>query len=147
MQTQMLAPAAVLVAWTLIMQAWMVATRFPALKAANIDLRAVKPGGRGQDLEGRLPDKILWTGHNYTHLLEQPTIFYAAVVIIAITGPTKYDLILAWIYVAIRIVHSLWQALVNRIPMRARLFGLSSVALILLAIRAVHLTLFAGALT
>ena len=145
MQAHMLAPAAVLVAWTLIMQFWMILTRFPALKNANIDLKAAAPGGRGQDLEGRLPPQVMWKSHNYTHLMEQPTIFYAAVVILAIAGSSQIDVILAWTYVAIRIVHSIWQATVNRIPIRVTLFATSSLFLIALAIRALQATLFAGA--
>ena len=145
MQAHVLAPAAVLVAWTLIMQFWMILTRFPALKNANIDLKAAAPGGRGQDLEGRLPPQVMWKSHNCTHLMEQPTIFYAAVVILAIAGASQIDVILAWTYVAIRIVHSIWQATVNRIPVRVTLFATSSLFLIALAIRALQATLFAGA--
>ncbi|MXO58396.1 MAPEG family protein [Altererythrobacter salegens] len=145
MQAQMLAPAAVLVAWTLVVQFWMVFTGFPALKAANIDVKIVPPGGRGQDLEGRLPAKVMWKSHNYTHLMEQPTIFCAAVAILAIAGADRLDVLLAWAYVAIRVVHSLWQSTVNRIPVRVTLFATSSLFLIALSIKALLATVFAGA--
>ncbi len=145
MQAQMLAPAAVLVAWTLIMQFWMILSRFPALKAAGIDLKKAAPGGRGQDLDGRLPPQVMWKSHNYTHLMEQPTIFYAVVAIIAIAGPNSTAIALAWAYAAIRVVHSFWQAMVNRIPVRVALFATSSLVLIALAIKALLLTVFAGA--
>ena len=145
MQTQMLAPAAVLVAWTLVIQFWMILTRFPALKTAGIDLKAAAPGGRGQDLEGRLPPPVMWKSHNYTHLLEQPTIFYAAVAILAIAGADRIDVLLAWGYVAVRVIHSFWQAMVNRLPIRVMLFATSSLFLIALAIRALLATVFAGA--
>ena len=141
MSVEMLAPAAVLVAWTLVVQLWMTVTRFPALAAAEIDLKSAKPGGRGLDLEGVLPDKVMWKSHNYTHLMEQPTIFYALVAILAIAGATEGDVALAWAYVGIRIVHSFWQVLVNRIPVRVVLFALSSAVLIALAIRALFVTL------
>ena len=145
MQAQMLAPAAVLVMWTLIMQLWMVASRFPALKAAGIDLKQAPPGGRGQDLEGRLPPQVMWKSHNYTHLLEQPTIFYAVVAVIAIAGPDSTAVALAWAYAVLRIVHSFWQSMVNRIPVRVTLFAISSLVLIALAIKALQVTVFAGA--
>lgn len=141
MTVEMLAPAAVLVAWTLVVQLWMTVTRFPALAAADIDLKSAKPGGRGLDLEGVLPDKVMWKSHNYTHLMEQPTVFYALIAILAIAGATEGDVALAWAYVGIRIVHSVWQALVNRIPVRVVLFALSSAVLIALAIRALVVTL------
>ena len=98
---------------------------------------------RGGDLEGVIPDKANWPAHNYTHLHEQPTVFYATVLILAIMGPGAFDVLLAWIYVALRIVHSLWQMLVNKIPVRFALFLLSSIALIILAVRAVMVTAFA----
>ena len=141
MQAQMLAPAAALVVWTLIVMFWMTAARMPALAKSGIDLKQAKPGGRGQDLEGVLPDEVNWKAHNYTHLLEQPTIFYAAVVIIALLGASAADVWLAWVYVALRVIHSLWQAMVNRIPVRILLFALSSTCLVALAIRALALTL------
>ena len=76
MQAQMLAPAAVLVAWSLIMLMWMAFTRLPAMKKVGSGLGEAKPGGRGQDLEGVIPDRINWKAHNYAHLVEQPTLFY-----------------------------------------------------------------------
>lgn len=142
MQAQMLAPAAVLIIWSLIMLMWTAMTRLPAMKKMGGGLADAKPGGRGQDLEGVLPDRINWKGHNYAHLMEQPTIFYATVVILAIMGASGWDVTLAWIYVALRIVHSIWQATVNKLPVRFTLFLLSTVALLILAVKAVIATLF-----
>lgn len=144
MQAQVLAPAAVLVVWTLIMLMWMAATRLPPLFKAPGGLGAAKPGARGVDLEGVLPDSVQWKSHNYTHLLEQPTLFYATVVILAVVGASQLDVTLAWAYVAIRVVHSLWQALVNTVPVRFTLFNLSTLCLLVLAIHAVQVTLAAG---
>jgi hypothetical protein len=142
MQAQMLAPAAVLVAWTLIMLMWTAGTRLPALSKLG-GLKNAKPGGRGQDLEGVLDDRINWKSHNYSHLVEQPTLFYAVSLIIALLGAGPVDVLIAWIYVGVRIVHSLWQALVNVVAVRFVLFFLSTIALIALAVRALSLTLFA----
>ncbi len=143
MQAQMLAPAAVLVAWSIVMLFWMAGTRLPAMKrASGGGLGGAKPGGRGQDLEGVLDDKVNWKAHNYMHLMEQPTLFYAASVIIAIMGASSLDMVLAWAYVALRIVHSIWQATINVVSVRFVLFLLSSLALVYLAVRAIALTLF-----
>ena len=141
MQAQILAPAAVLVVWTLIMLTWAAATRFPAMAKAGVDIRKGPPGGRGQNLEGVLPDSVNWKSHNYTHLVEQPTVFYATVLVLAIMGAGALDVLLAWIYVGLRIVHSLWQATVNRIPVRFTLFLLATGCLLVLAVRAVMATL------
>jgi hypothetical protein len=142
MQAQMLAPAAVLVAWTLVMLVWMAATRLPALSKIG-GLKNAKPGGRGQNLEGVIDDRINWKSHNYSHLVEQPTLFYAVSVIIALLGANPTMVLVAWVYVAIRIVHSIWQATVNVVSVRFTLFALSTIALIILAVRALSLTLFA----
>ncbi|MEW4448243.1 MAPEG family protein [Qipengyuania sp. JC766] len=142
MQAQILAPAAVLVAWSLVMLFWMAFTRLPAMKQASSGLGKAKPGGRGQDLEGVIPDRINWKAHNYTHLMEQPTIFYPVVLILAVMGAVAIDVVCAWIYVALRIVHSVYQATVNKVSVRFTLFALSTLALIVLAVRAIMVTLF-----
>lgn len=142
MQAQILAPAAVLVLWSLIMVFWLASVRLPAMKKAGIDL-GKNPGARGQDLEGRLDPRANWPAHNYAHLMEQPTVFYAAAAILAIMGAGAVDVALAWAYVALRILHSIWQATVNKVPVRFLLFILSTFALLGLAIRAVMVTVFA----
>lgn len=143
MQAQMLAPAAVLVAWTLVMLVWMAATRLPAMREIG-GLKNARPGGRGQNLEGVIDDKINWKAHNYAHLVEQPTLFYAVSLILAVVGPHPHDVLFAWIYVALRIAHSLWQSLVNVVAIRFLLFMLSTLALVVLTIHALMLTLFAN---
>jgi len=140
MQAQILAPAAVLVLWSIVMLFWMAGTRLPAI-AKRGGLGAAKPGGRGQDLEGVIPDQINWKSHNYTHLMEQPTLFYATVAILAIMGPVEHDVLFAWCYVVIRILHSLWQATVNKVSVRFGLFMLSTLCLLMLALHAAKLTL------
>ena len=142
MQAQMLAPAAVLAAWTLIMLVWAAATRLPALSKIG-GLKNAKPGGRGQDLEGVLDDRINWKSHNYAHLVEQPTLFYAVVLILAVVGPHPHDVLFAWAYVALRIVHSIWQATVNVVAIRFLMFMLATLALVVLTVHALMLTLFA----
>ena len=143
MEAKMLAPAAVLVLWSLIMLTWTAATRLPAMKKLGTDLKTAAPGGRGVNLEGVLPDSVQWKSHNYAHLMEQPTIFYPTVVILALTGATAGMVMIAWAYVALRIAHSLWQATVNTIPVRFSLFILSTICLLLLAICAFELTVLA----
>jgi hypothetical protein len=130
-----LKPAVVLVVWSLFMLLWMVATRLPALRAAAVDLRAA--GGKGTDLDSVLPASIQWKAHNYNHLMEQPTLFYAVVLIVAVAAPA--DVVsywLAWTYVVLRIAHSIWQATVNVVYYRARIFAAYSLVLIALSLRA-----------
>ncbi len=135
MNSAILAPAAVLVVWTLIVLFWMALTRLPAMKKAGIDM-GENPGGRGQDLEGQIPDRVNWKAHNYAHLVEQPTLFYAMVGIVALTGTGDVwlNVWLAWAYVGLRIVHSLIQTLWNHVPVRFLVFVLSTVCLLALSL-------------
>ena len=99
-------------------------------------------GGRGEDLEKVLPAKVNWVSHNYTHLHEQPTLFYATVGILALTGQGNgLNAKLAWAYVGLRIAHSVWQALVNTVNIRFALFIASTLVLLTLAINALRATL------
>ena len=141
MDNSILAPAAALVVWSLIMLFWMAGTRLPAMSKIGIDLgKAV--GGRGADIDPNVPPAVAWKSHNYAHLMEQPTIFYATVMILAITGATTPMLVsLAWGYTAIRIVHSLWQSTVNKVNIRFVLFLLSTICLTILAVHALLATI------
>lgn len=141
LNTQILAPAAVLVAWSMVMTVWVVVTRFPAFKAAGIDLSEAPPGGRYPDVEPAMPPRVNWVAHNYNHLMEQPTIFYPLVVILAITGAPDAAIWWAWAYTGFRILHSLWQALVNTVPTRFALFMCSNVCLFALTWYALSMTL------
>jgi hypothetical protein len=143
MNSPILAPAAALVVWTLVMLTWMAVTRFAAISKSGMDLTKAPPGGRGQDLDNILPPNVNWKAHNYTHLMEQPTIFYATVLILALAGQGGgLNLQLAWAYTGLRIVHSIWQATVNTImPVRFGLFMISTLCLFALAINALRATL------
>lgn len=142
MSGSLLAPGAILALWTLVMLSWAGVTRFQAFSKVGIDLKAAPPGGRGVDLEGVLPAETNWKSHNYTHLCEQPTIFYAVLVFLQLSGGnTDLTRGLAWAYVVLRIVHSLWQSTVNRIPLRFAIFFLATLCLLVLAVLAVIATL------
>ena len=136
MGRDILQPVVVLAAWSMVMWVWMVAVRMPALKAAGIDLSKVNGSKPGQ-LDSILPPAKQWPAHNYNHLMEQPTVFYAVAIVIALTATGDgMNAWLAWGYVGLRIVHSLVQATTNRIAYRFTLFGLSSICLIALTLHA-----------
>ena len=129
------APAIVLVLWSLVMLSWLALTRLPAMSAAGISLATVV-GSRGVNLEGVIPDQVNWKSHNYTHLMEQPTLFYALVFYSYLAGQQNGpNMVLAWVYVGLRVVHSLVQATVNVVMLRFAIFALSSLVLGALAVR------------
>ncbi len=137
MFSSILVPAAVLVMWSLVMLIWMAVTRFPSMAKSGMDLSKLKPGGRGDDLNGILPDKVMWKAHNYSHLMEQPTIFYATIFILYLSGQNQsLVMYLAWAYVVLRIIHSIWQATVNTVAVRFPIFLASTICLVALSSRA-----------
>jgi hypothetical protein len=136
MQSQILAPVVALVAWTLVMLVWTMLTRFPAMRNAGIDMGQLV-GTTGAHADRGLPAQAQWKAHNYNHLTEQPTLFYAVALALAIAGQGDgANAWIAWAYVALRIAHSLWQATVNRVRVRFWLFGLSTLALVALTLHA-----------
>jgi len=132
-----LGPVVALVAWTLVMQLWMYATRLPAMRRAGIDLKG-RRGGRGAQLDGVLDDRVQWKAHNYNHLLEQPTLFYAIAIVLALlgAGDVWINVWLAWAYVALRVLHSLIQATANVVRWRFLVFSLASLCLLGLTVHA-----------
>ena len=131
-----LKPVVLLAAWTMLMWLWMYATRIPAMNAAKID-SATLAGRTGKDLDAVLPSKVQWIAHNYNHLHEAPTVFYAVALVLAITGHGDgLNATLGWSYAGLRVVHSLVQATVNRVLVRFALFALSTFVLMALVVHA-----------
>ena len=134
MNSEILAPVVALVLWSLVMWAWLYATRIPAMRKAGATL---DPNRTAAELAQMLPPQVRWKADNYNHLMEQPTIFYATALTLALAGQGGgLNAGLAWGYVALRVVHSLVQATVNAIMLRWAIFMVSSVVLLALAVRA-----------
>lgn len=131
-----LQPVVVLAIWTMVMWVWMYATRIPAMSSAGIDGTKLV-GSTGASLREKLPDEVSWKADNYNHLHEQPTVFYAIAIVLAIIGlGDGMNALLAWIYVGLRIMHSLVQATANKVMVRFILFAVSSMVLIALIFNA-----------
>ena len=135
--TDILAPVTALLLLTCAMWAWMYITRIPAIRKAGMELDPSLP--KGQQM-AELPATVRWKADNYNRLLEQPTLFYAVCLTRALLGAGQgLNVTLAWCYVGLRVVHSLHQALWNKIEVRFVLFALSSLVLIALILRAAML--------
>lgn len=128
------APVVGLAIWTHCMWLWMYATRIPAIFAAKMKLDPNLPKGQ---LMAMLPPRVRWKADNYNHLFEQPTVFYAVALALAVLGQGDgANATLAWAYVALRVLHSLVQALWNKINVRFAVFVLSSLVLMALTFNA-----------
>jgi hypothetical protein len=137
-----LQPIVSLVAWSWVMLAWMTLARLRAMQAVDDPALTRKRGTRGADLETILPASAQWPAHNYNHLMEQPTLFYAICLVLALSGVGRgIDLYLAWSYVLLRVLHSLVQATVNVVQVRFPLYGCASILLLALTAHAAMLVL------
>ena len=122
-----LLPVFLLIAWTLLIWIWMYATRIPAIMKANMDMDSDAP--RGSQM-AQLPAKVRWKADNYDHLLEQPTLFYAAALALAVFKiDSPFAVQCAWAYLVLRVVHTLVQTLGNNILLRFGIFVLSTLPL------------------
>lgn len=84
-----------------------------------------------------MPEGAQYAAHNYNHLMEQPTIFYALMFYLQLSGQgDSLALKLAWVYVILRVLHSLVQITINKVMIRFSLFSLGSLILIVMAVRA-----------
>jgi hypothetical protein len=113
------------------MMVWMAVARRRAFAKMGINWSNIPRGSRGSALDGKAPDEAQWPSHNYNHLMEQPTIFYAIALTLALMdfgGGINYWL--AWGYVGFRVVHSLVQSTVNIVAIRFALFALASLCLL-----------------
>ena len=127
----LLGPVVALVAWSLVMMIWMAVARAREFKRLGIKRETIPNGSRGCDLDGKALPKAQWKAHNYMHLMEQPTIFYAIVfALILMRFDAPINVWLAWGYVGLRIVHSIFQATVNVVRYRLLLFALASLCLV-----------------
>ncbi|KQX19676.1 MULTISPECIES: MAPEG family protein [unclassified Sphingomonas] len=141
MHTPILCAVIALVLWTFVMWLWLYATRIPAVVKGGI---AYDPNKPASDFMDRIPPRVRWKADNYNHLHEQPTIFYAVAIILSmLAAGGGLNATLAWIYVALRIAHSLVQATVNVVMLRLALFVAASAVLFVLSLRAA-LLLFGG---
>jgi hypothetical protein len=130
----MLLPILTLIAWTLIMWAWMYATRIPAMQQMKIAPQdAATPGSLAV-----LPAKVRQIADNYNHLHEQPTLFYALALVAHVGNMADgVSIWLAWGYVGLRVLHSLVQATINLVTLRFAVFALASLVLIALCLKTI----------
>lgn len=128
-----LQPVFVVALLSAVMCVWMYATRIPAMSAAGIG-----PENATKESMQTLPPQVVRVADNYNHLFEQPTVFFAVALAIAVLGHVDaLHVACAWVYAGLRIAHSLVQATVNVIAIRFALFSLSWIALAVMIVREV----------
>ncbi|MEO6041497.1 MAG: MAPEG family protein [Croceibacterium sp.] len=131
-----LQPVVALALWTMVMWAWMYAVRIPAMTALKVDPDTIVRDPEAA-LDKLLPPQVQWKAHNYNHLHEAPTVFYAMALLLAITGQGDgMNATLGCVYVGLRVIHSLVHATVNKVTLRFMIFVASSAVLLALIVDA-----------
>ena len=133
-RSPILAPVVALVLWSFVMWAWLYATRIPAVTKGKI---AYDPRRPAEEFHAQLPASVRWKADNYNNLMEQPTLFYAVTLTLALLGAGDgLNAGLAWLYVGLRIAHSLVQAMINVVMIRFAIFMVASFVLLVMSVRA-----------
>ena len=91
--------------------------------------RAVKPDEVPVSTE-RYPLPARLASANFTNQFESPVIFFALVMLAMEVKATSHLMtLLAWLYVASRIVHTLIHIGPNKLPLRGAVYGVGMIAL------------------
>src|SRR5512132_2273848 len=107
----MLLPAVAMVALTIAVWLRMYMARVAEMKRERIHPQSV---ATSPQMAARLSDTR--AADNFRNLFELPVLFYLALVVLAITGyVTTTALVLAWLFVALRVLHSAIQCTYNRV--------------------------------
>ncbi|KAI5204020.1 hypothetical protein E4T42_04502 [Aureobasidium subglaciale] len=159
----LLKPVFALVGWTFAMEGWMYATRLPAMSQYKIKTDS---SFSKEKLNNQIPASVRWKGKsapsqiimlftilmhfaadNYDHLHEAPTRFYAVALGLALYASTSPAALtskfmaseakLAWVYVGLRVVHSVVQASANPVMVRFSIFVASEVTMLGLLLKGV----------
>jgi hypothetical protein len=108
------------------------------LRNVQVRLRSVSRGELTNEyfelFQGGDPsDIVVKTGNNLRNLFEFPVLFYVALVVAAIMQRTEIlILILAWLYVGLRIGHSIVHLTFNKVPVRFAFYFASNLVLLAL---------------
>jgi hypothetical protein len=129
-----LAPLIALVLWSFVMWAWLYATRIPAIGKYKVVYDPQRPA---EEFHAQLPAEVRWKADNYNNLMEQPTLFYAVALTLALLDAgAGLNATLAWLYVGLRIAHSLVHAIFNVVMLRFALFMAASIVMLAMTVRA-----------
>lgn len=129
--TAMLLPALALIGWTLLVLLLIPLRRFRAVAR-----RQLTPADFRYGESARVPGEVSLPNRNYMNLLEAPVLFYALCLIatvISIADGTS--LVLAWVYVGLRMLHSIVHIGYNNILHRLICFATSNIVLTVLWLR------------
>ena len=142
MHLDILYPVFGLGAWTLL-----VLLLIPFVRVRSVRRREISPNDFKYGESTAVPPNVSIPNRNYMNLLELPMLFYVVCVVLYVTADgSRLSVLVAWAYVALRIVHSLIHLTYNHVLHRLFAFTLSNVALVSLwVIAGVHVASISAA--
>jgi hypothetical protein len=126
-----------LILWPVLVQIWLTLMIFVLL--ARRKAKAIKQGEVDRKKTAlhsdAWPDFVLQVSNNIQNQFQTPVLFYVmCFAFILSEGVTWLVLVFAWLYVASRLGHAYIHINSNYVPLRLRLFLLSTACLIIMAI-------------
>jgi len=127
-------PMLVMMGLTLIVWVYMYARRIPFITQSGLRPDQVTPA----ELARLSPPSVSNPSDNLKNLFELPTVFYAIALYLHAVGQVDgVYVVLAWVFVGFRILHSAVHCTVNIVLLRFWLYAISAVALWGMVVRAV----------
>ena len=121
-QLELIYPMAAMVLLTIVVLYRMVRGRVAAVRSGAVDAHFYKTY-QGENTE---PHKVAQQVRHFSNLFENPVLFYVACVVAMVSGLGGTPMIvLAWLFVATRIVHAIIHLTTNRIPRRIAAYASS----------------------
>ncbi len=120
-QSAIIYPAVALVVWTMLVALLLVGIRFRLVATRQINPAYFKiyRGGKAPEYHTRLEQ-------HYTNLFEFPILFYALVaVLLASNMVTESFVMLSWVYVGLRFIHTIIHTTYNHVIHRLIVFASS----------------------
>ena len=85
---------------------------------------------------GTPPETVVKVGNHFHNLMEMPPLFYVVCILIMVMGTSDgLFVILAWIYVGLRVAHSLVHLTCNFVPLRFSFFFAGTIVLLAMWLR------------
>lgn len=125
MTLKLVYPTLALILWIFVVGAILMLRRKDAFSSG-----AVRPEDVNVSTE-RYPVPARLASANFSNQFETPVIYFALIMLAMEVGASGYAMaVLAWLYVASRVIHTLIHIGPNKLPVRGAVYGIGIVALL-----------------
>jgi hypothetical protein len=119
--TTMFAPLFAQVALTFALLVWLGWIRVPAVRSGEVKLRDIALD------KDNWPPRAIQAGNAFSNQFELPVLFYLVVVLATFSARANLLLlVLAWLFVASRVLHALVHITTNNVPRRAMFYAIGA---------------------